>query len=623
MKIKFVKIEIENFLSLGNCEIGLNDRGFTLVRGINNNRDDMAKSNGSGKSSIFEAISWCLTGETIRGVKDVVNMFSDGGTMVSLFMDIDGVPYNIVRYRDHKKFKSDLKIYINGEDKSGKGIRDSEKLLKDYLPDLTSSLVGSVILLGQGLPQRFTNNTPAGRKEVLEKLSKSDFMIEDLKQRINSRKLVLGQQLRTLEDKILVNQTQINGHKNQIISSQQALANMSDVDELVTMLDQANENMNWLTNESGKLFESIKTKRDEVQTVTDQIGQIRLQIQQEQSNAMLDITNRKNEKNIQKNTVYNNILNLQNEVKKLENIKDVCPTCGQKLVGVQKPDTTEQKNQIEILQGDLRTLTEEYTQLCKEYDDLQSFYNDKLNQHINPLTLQKTTLSNELTKLNNDYNGIQDNIKRQQPLIQKLQNDITNHNATVENLNKLIIDSENSINKLNEELVYFSEEMDIVKTRLDIINKFITITNRDFRGYLLKNVIDFIDKKSKEYCMDIFQTDKLDFKLDGNNIDITYCGKPYEACSGGEKQKLDIIIQFAIRDMLCQFLDYRCNIIALDEIFDQMDSIGCDRIVDLITKKLTDVDSIFIITHHTDISIPSDSIITVVKQDNGISTINE
>jgi DNA repair exonuclease SbcCD ATPase subunit len=398
---------------------------------------------------------------------------------------------------------------------------------------------------------------------------------------------------------------------------------MSDVDELVTMLNQANENMNWLTNESGKLFESIKTKRDEVQTVTDQIGQIRLQIQQEQSNAMLDITNRKNEKNIQKNTVYNNILNLQNEVKKLENIKDVCPTCGQKLVGVQKPDTTEQKNQIEILQGDLRTLTEEYTQLCKEYDDLQSFYNDKLNQHINPLTLQKTTLSNELTKLNNDYNGIQDNIKRQQPLIQKLQNDITNHNATVENLNKLIIDSENSINKLNEELVYFSEEMDIVKTRLDIINKFITITNRDFRGYLLKNVIDFIDKKSKEYCMDIFQTDKLDFKLDGNNIDITYCGKPYEACSGGEKQKLDIIIQFAIRDMLCQFLDYRCNIIALDEIFDQMDSIGCDRIVDLITKKLTDVDSIFIITHHTDISIPSDSIITVVKQDNGISTINE
>ena len=81
-----------------------------------------------------------------------------------------------------------MKIIRNGEDVSGKGIRDSEKLLSEYLPDLTSSFLGSVIILGQGLPQRFSNNTPSGRKDVLEKLSKSDFMIEDLKQKVSDRK---------------------------------------------------------------------------------------------------------------------------------------------------------------------------------------------------------------------------------------------------------------------------------------------------------------------------------------------------------------------------------------------------------------------------------------------------
>lgn len=105
-------------------------------------------SNGSGKSSIFDAISWVLTGETVRGIKDVVNMFTTGGTVVEIHFLVDKDQYIIQRFKDHKKYKTDLKIFINGDDKSGKGIRDSQKLLESYLPDLTSSLIGSVIILG-------------------------------------------------------------------------------------------------------------------------------------------------------------------------------------------------------------------------------------------------------------------------------------------------------------------------------------------------------------------------------------------------------------------------------------------------------------------------------------------
>ena len=82
-----------------------------------------------------------------------------------------------------------------------------------------------------------------------------------------------------------------------------------------------------------------------------------------------------------------------------------------------------------------------------------------------------------------------------------------------------------------------------------------------------------------------------------------------------------MIIQLSLRDMLCQFLNFRSNIIAFDEIFDNMDSEGCDKIINLISKKLNDVGSVFIVTHHQDLNIPNDNIITVVKQENGVSII--
>ena len=68
MKLKFTKLIIDNFLSFGHAEVDLNDRGYTLIEGINNNPKDSAKSNGAGKSTIFSALCYALTGEKIQGL---------------------------------------------------------------------------------------------------------------------------------------------------------------------------------------------------------------------------------------------------------------------------------------------------------------------------------------------------------------------------------------------------------------------------------------------------------------------------------------------------------------------------------------------------------------------------
>lgn len=186
---------------------------------------------------------------------------------------------------------------------------------------------------------------------------------------------------------------------------------------------------------------------------------------------------------------------------------------------------------------------------------------------------------------------------------------------------KTIDNLEQSARAINEELLYNYNIKSDIEARQAVVNKMFTLATRDFRGLLLSNVINFIDQKAKEYSLEVFGTDKLDFKLDGNNIDIMYDGKQIESLSGGEAKKVDIIIQFAIRDMLCKFLGFSCNILVADELFDACDRLGCQKIIDLISNKLCDIESVFIVTHHSDLNLPEDSIITVEKDENGISRI--
>ena len=121
----------------------------------------------------------------------------------------------------------------------------------------------------------------------------------------------------------------------------------------------------------------------------------------------------------------------------------------------------------------------------------------------------------------------------------------------------------------------------------------------------------------------MFDNGVIEFALDGNNISISFNGREYENLSSGERQKVDIVVQFALRDMLCKFSNFSSNILVLDEIFDGLDSVGCERVIKLLSTKLNDVDNVYIVTHRSDLEVPVDRELTVTKNEFGISTIND
>ena len=204
--IEFKKISLKNFMSIGEAEVSLDTEGFTLVSGVNNRVEDSTQSNGSGKSTLSEGIIWALTGETIRGHKEVLNKYSEGDCEVAVSFNFKGHSWVIKRgiFRPKEKF---LEIYKYGELVPSKGYRDSQEVFEKELPEITYKFMNSVVVLGQGLPSRFTNNTPSGRKAVLEELTNADFMINQVKEAIKRRQDELNEKLRKSQDLKLSKET--------------------------------------------------------------------------------------------------------------------------------------------------------------------------------------------------------------------------------------------------------------------------------------------------------------------------------------------------------------------------------------------------------------------------------
>lgn len=606
-------------MSFGDATLDFNDDGFIQVSGRNENPADMATSNGSGKSSLWEGVIWCLTGDTIRGTKQVSNLFGEDGTYVQLEFVIDNKSYSILRSKDHKVYKTSLQIYVDGKDCSGKGIRDSEKLLTEYLPDITASLLGSVIILGQGLPQKFTNNTPSGRKEVLEKLSKSDFMIGDLKRRISDRKDALQKDIRHFEDLILQNSTKV-ATLEATLNSNIAILTTLDRTSLQKQVDDLTVRHSNLVQSRDEENTKLIELKKQLEEFTSEHTKLDADRRSEIYAVETEFNKTVSEYKVQLNSFHSEYSMLKADIAKLNAIKDVCPTCGQRIPGVVKADTSSQEARCSELQLNIANVTASIDTATKEKESkVAEIYNSyKVKDDL--LASKKSSLTSGVQYTTTMLNTMSSSVDECFAQLNRANLQLAQLDTTIENLTNQNLQIQGQISDIQASLLYNNNEKDLQKSHLEVVSKFDTAVKRDFRGYLLAHIITYIQQRAKIYSKMIFETENVEFYLEGNNIHISYMGKEYENLSGGEKQKIDLIVQFSIRDMLTNHLGFTSNILVLDEVFDGLDMIGCQKVVDVISN-FNDVKNVFIVTHRKDLSIPCDRELIIVKSANGISEI--
>lgn len=311
----------------------------------------------------------------------------------------------------------------------------------------------------------------------------------------------------------------------------------------------------------------------------------------------------------------------ESRIKELESVTDICPTCGQKLPDVHKVDTHKDREELQNLKESLAVKENNLSDLNEKAKHDKQKVLDTLNSDTQKLKCEYDNIKKLLESETLQLDVCLTEIKNINLLVEKIRFNKETYEKQKESIDKSIADTEKSLSELSEKNLYYITEKDNILKHIDIVNKMTTIATRDFRGFLLSEAISYINNKAKEYSSIIFDNDKVNFELNGNNIDITYLDKEYESLSGGEKQKIDIIVQFAIRDMLSQFLNFSSNILVLDEIFDNLDSVGCQKLLDMISNKLNDIEGIYIITHHNDIDIPCDKELVIVKDEKGVSRL--
>jgi len=620
MNLYFKTLKLYNFGSYHETELSLSDYGFCLVSGENKCEKDNAISNGSGKSTIWSAICYALTGETLSGLKtNLKNINIDEDLCyVTLELSVDNDDYIITRYQ---KPKNDLKIIKNSVDISGKGIRESEAVLEKALPNLTKDLIANTILLGQGLPQKFSSFSPSGRKELLEKLTQSDFMINDIKERIESRLLELNNLLTQQTNSILINNTNLQNIEKLYEETQTTLKTL-DNDNIEADIKQFETQITSVENLISDSTEQIQ--KDEIQA--SEYSNLILQYTTDKAadyNALTEAYNNSIRQDlIDQATITVEIKALEQTIQQLDSIIDVCPTCGQKLPNVAKPDSSKQKQELKIKKDLIKQIVarlESAKQKNNKYSiEIEQAFSSKIlevQKKLQQVNDNKVVQQKQLALNNQQLLAYREKLAS----LLTLKNSIITRKTT---LKVQLEQQEYAIHSLKNML----QLSQLAKAELDehivVVKKMETLTRRDFRGYLLTNIINYLDFTAKEYCKLVFGTESLHIYLNGNSLDISYDNKLFDSLSGGEKQKCDLILQFTIRDLLQNYLNYSSNILVIDEAFDALDKLSTDKIINLIITKLKDIESVFIISHHADeLMIPVDSELKVIKNESGISEI--
>lgn len=656
--IEFKKVSFKNFMSIGEADVNLDTEGFTLVSGVNNRIEDLTQSNGSGKSTLSEGIIWALTGETIRGHKEVLNKYSGGDCEVSVSFNFKGHSWVIRRgiFRPKEKF---LEIYKDGELIPSKGYRDSQEVFEKELPEITYKFMNSVVILGQGLPGRFTNNTPSGRKAVLEELTNADFMINQVKEAIKRRQEELNGKLREAQDTKLSKETGKDYLLRSIQNDTQSLEKEKALDTSLLEKEIAeskerginekkfNDDLQKKISELEQELKAIgKEESEMVEGYSQRISKIKDDLHSEERKERDLLSEKKlgelNDLNSEEFSLKEAISGAKEKLAHSEAIVSggFCRLCGQRLPSSSEEEIEKAKIGIskfgaEILslekkllenQGKIKEINTKYSDLD---NDIAKRYSIMVSEKTSPLTdemnIKKAELGEKLNTAMETLGCLRVSLKRSTDSLVKMREEyrglveaLKNKADTIQKLEQAIEANRGKLVSIEGDIEKAQKTIDDLQARIKVVKSMETFASRDFRGILLEEVISRLDTILKGYSEIVYGNSLTHFYQDGNAIVVEFDGKEYESLSGGEQQKLNVILQLSLRDLIIELTGLSGSFLFLDEIFDGLDHTGCDKMIELVQSLGTNV---FVISHHEDLSIPYDQQIVVVKEANGISHV--
>ena len=649
MNVRFDRIDIENFRSIKSASINLAGQGTVIVKGINE-YEEKATSNGSGKSSIFEAIIFAIFDETSSGEKNVANRIINDGYSVTLYFNIDTDSYVI--NRQQKNGKATVSFSKDGRDISARNRTDTNKLIVSTF-GITKDIFLDSVFLSQGASTNLASLSPTARKERLEILTNTDYTVGLFKDRLKNEQekyeaecVKVKMEITKLDGKI----DALNSKKYELqqkiyeidaqIKKREALGNIADIEKDIT---ENQECINHLMSELEVLETNIAKQESELETFrqTSDSNQVeRDKVNTDISAQRLLCEKISNEiDSIDTSIEHANkeIARLNKEIDKIKN-SDTCPTCGRKYDNVNEEHIL---NAINELKDSIVVEENKIAELNKSKDEKCSLYNTEVSKgkelraKLDSFNAEVDKFRVELNKMESSRKALLTERQQKQTSIRVFQSTIDDLRGLKERILKIDVGNkaefETMINNIDTEL----ESINIGRTTLensyneqntneDIVKNCMQLVTKDFRTYLLKNSIQYLNKLLEIYFVELFSNSKdvITINDDDSKLDIYLGDATYESLSGGEKTRVNIALLLAQKSLANIIGNIRYNIIILDEILGYCDSQAENNVINLITRELDDLESIYMVSHK-EIPVGYDSSLVVVKNKDGLSTVRD
>jgi len=562
--INFKVLRWRNFLSTGNIftEINLNSHATTLIVG----------KNGSGKTTILDALSFVLFGKPFRKINkpQLINSINEKGLVVELEFNIGKARYKIIRGIKPAIFE----VYQN------------EKLLnqtaetKDYQEILERQIIKAnhksfcqVVILGSASFVPFMQLTAGQRREIIE-----DLLDLQIFTTMNS----------LLKDKISNNNTELMECNNNIKLSNQSI-------DLVKshLIRLQNDNEKIIEDKKERIQESdrrIVAMADELKVIHNNI--IKLQKKTvDYDKLKKSLTNMDN----LKHQIEAKISVLVTDIKFLNN-HDNCPTCKQEIDESFKCESVDGKNkEIEVINDGLMKLIEKYNETKLQLDNMVKFneqiIEEKMEAHkitarINSIQEYRENLIDELNVISVSSTGDE-------------ANKITEHEAML----KEYSEQYNSLQNKKTILACASTLLKDNGIKSKIIKQYVPIINKLINKYL----------SSMEFMCQFELDENFNESIKSRYRDVF----SYESFSEGEKFRINLAILFTWRAVAKRRNSINTNILIMDEVMDSsLDNDGMENFLKLINGLTKDTNT-FIISHKQDAIIDKfDNVIRFEKHQN-------
>ena len=560
--ILFEKIRWKNFLSTGNqyIEITLNKDDNTLIVG----------SNGSGKSTVLDALTFSLFGKPFRKINkaQLINTTNEKDCMVEVELTIGTTEWKVVRGVKPNKFE----IYRNDEllDQIS-NVNDQQKWLEQNVIKMNYKSFTQIVILGSSAFVPFMQLTSNNRREVIEDLldikifSSMNNIIKEKGRSIKEEIKVLTLKKESLNDKVAMQESFIaeieNRSKESIDDNQRKIGSLfEEADNYVKENEALENNVFDLTKEQEKVTGATEKLR--------KLGGLKGKI----SNKVSVIT--KEHKFFTDNTV--------------------CPTCTQAI------EEEFRINKITDVQSKAKELQSGYKELE------EAIKNEEEREH------QFTALSKEITKLTH---GISQN----NTLISGWQRQQQDLESEIQTITEQLADR----NTEHEKLESFKENL--AKTYEALASKKDTIRYHDFSYSLLrdggvktkiiKKYLPLINQQVNRYLqmMDFYINFTLDEEFNETVQSPIHDNFSYASFSEGEKMRIDLALLFTWREVARLKNSVNTNLLIMDEVFDSsLDGFGTEEFLKIIRFVIKDA-NVFVISHKTGMDDRFDDVVRFEK----------